>query len=958
MIRKSRSALRLWGLILLGGLISNKKLNAQQISGIPENEQENIRVKAVHCLHDVEALMQYFAQKGTSSEDVQEGIAAIQQQDIFYDSLVTIEDDLYALRADSLFPKDVSIANYFNDLHLFYNKSSDGKSILFSEFRLSPIQRKDYDFIKVYFECRYRERHKDFDADYPIRKRIALFRIEKKDETWQVKIAGIRFYNPSGADGKLTSPEEFEGEFKPFVRQRKNKLPAFTTTTDSVELSQLEIKLQRENDSLYAASLKNRLIQSEAEKKKEELYLEAVSRGDSLFKARNFADAIDAFSEARSQKPFEIYPRDKIRELTRLLADPKSDPAEILKSQLQEAKRLLKFRDYEAAMEVFQLALKLSPDDSVIKSSIRNLDEILRKSEERRAICMAGKAKVALKAFAAEADENRDNPDFFFQRARCFLQAGERKKALLDLSKAITMDGNYREAYLTRCGLYLKEGQLPAAVADLTALTSIDAQNPEHHFQKGEVLISIGDVAAAGKAFEQALVLQPDNARYLTAKAGVFRRTGRADDALQLAEKAISIRPDFPLAHFEKGLALLEKEDDKNAGSAIQRARRLGLGQTLVQQLEAMASEAEKAAEDEIKNEAPEKAIQFLKRTLILKPGYAQAHLRMAEIYVAQNKLPEALKAADQAAFVKEDFSAAYLFKGNLLLQSGEFNLALNPLYRAKRYDRKNPQIGLSLGSAFMQLQQYDSAMAWFGDAVKLKPDLAEAYLQRGICHYRKENYVRATQEFEHALRYNSRFGDAHFYIGMVNKAYNRFDKAIENFQDAEMQGYKKYDCNVEIGLSYEKLGKRSKGRQYYTQAIKLEPDLAKAYLLRGMNNLNDGNRQDAMADLDEGLKIDTSSKNVEPRTELGFLYLEFDNWPKAEALFKKTLASDRLNPKANFGLGICLFNRFESEAAMGYIEQALVAGKLNFAEIKELPGTKKLLKDKKFKALKDRFLR
>ena len=944
-------------MLLLMGLMLSNTLFAQQPTEIPENKQEDIRVRAVQRLHDLEGWMQYFSQKGTSAEDVQDAIALIGQQDIFFDSLVTFEDDLYALRADSLFPKDVSIANYFNDLHFFYNKSADGKSIVFSEIRLSPIQRKDYDFIKVYFECHYRERHKDFDADYPVRKRIALFQIEKKDDVWLAKIAGIRFYNPKGADGKLAGNEEFEKEFKPFVRQRKNKLPTFITT-DSVELSQLEIKLQRENDSLYAASLNNRLIQSEAEKKKEELYQNAVNRGDSLFKARNFADAIDAFSEARSQKPFEIYPRDKIRELTRLLADPKSDPAEVLKSQIQEAKRLLKLRDYEAAMEGFQLALRLSPEDSLLKSSIQNLGEILRKSDERKALYMAGKTKLALKAFSAEADDNRENPDFFFQRARCYLQAGERKKALSDLSKAITLDGNYREAYQIRCGLNLKEGQLPAAVADLTALTSIDAQNPEHHFQKGEVLVSVGDIAAAGKAFDQALALQPDNARYLTAKASIFRKTDRPDDALQLAEKAVSLRPDFPLAHFEKGLALLQKEDDKNAGSAIQRARRLGLGQTQVQQLEAMASEAEKAAEDEFKNEAPEKAIRFLKRTLILKPGYAQAHLRMAEIYVAQNKLPEAMKAADQAAFVKEDFSAAYLFKGNLLLQSGEFKLALNPLYRAKRYDRKNPEIGLSLGSAFMQLQQYDSAMAWFGDAVKLKPDLADAYLQRGICHYRKENYVRATQEFEQALRYNSRFGDAHFYIGMVNKAYNRFDKAIENFQDAEMQGYKKYDCNVEIGLSYEKLGKRSKGRQYYTRAISIEPDAGKAYLLRGMNNLYDRNRQDAMADLDEGLKIDTSSKNAEARTELGFLYLEFDNWPKAEALFQKTLTSDRLNPKANFGLGICLFNRFENEAAMNYIEQALVAGKLNFAEIKELPGTKKLLKDKKFKALKDRFLR
>ena len=932
---------------------------SQQPAGLSRDEQEEIRALAVQRVQNLADWMNYVTQKGTTAEDVQDCISQIFQEGLFYDSLVTLEDDLFALRADTLFPKDVTVPRYLNDWHFFYNKSMDGKSITFSDLRLSEFARKDHLFIRVYFQARYRERHRDFDQDFPARRRIATLRIEKKDEKWLATIAGISFYREKKPDGSLQTQADFEKEFRPFVKERKNKLPVFTTqSADSTDIIQAQLKLQREFDSLYADAVKTRLLSSEAQKRKEELYRRAVEKGDSLFQAGQYPEAIESYSEARAQKPFETWPRDKIRELGQLMKSPAENPALLLAARLEAADAKLKIRDYEEALQAYQLVLSMAPANDIAKEKVRSIDLILRRKAELRALYMAGSKKLASKAFSASAAAEKDNPDFYLERAKFYLHSGERKKALSDLNKAISLDGHFKDAFLLRAAFRLKEGELPLAVSDYTALQNIEPRNALHHELKARVLLAAKDPEAAEKEYSRALELEPENTEFLCAKADLLRKRKDMAEALALAEKALGLKPNFPPAHFQKGLILMEQGEEKAAGNSIQRARRLGLNQAQVQVLDDLAAGTEAQAMEEEKSDAPEKAIRLLRKSLVFRPANPQAWLSIARLNQKLNQTAEALKAVDQALFVREDFVPGYLLKGKLLLNAGEALAGTEPFYRARRYDRKNVEAALGLGKAYAGLQRLDSALVWFADVIRLDPGMAEAYLQRGICHFRKENYVRASQDFESALKNNSRMAEAHFYLGKVNKAYNRFDQAIDDFEEAAALGFIPYECFLEIGAAYEKLAKEEKAKQFYTKAIAVNPDKAEAYLLRGLCRLRDNEARDAMADLDEGLKIDTAIGRAPFRVELGFLCLQFDNSPKAEICFLKALSFDRYHPRANFGLGICQFHKGETGLAMRSFEQGLIAKKLDFQEIKKMPGMKKILKAEKFKELKETYLR
>ena len=939
-------------------LAFNFSVFAQKPEDISKEEQEELRSMAVQRIQNLADWLNFITQKGTSSEDVQDCIGQMFQEHLFFDSLVTLEDDIYAIRADTMFPKDVGLSKYLNDWHFFYNKSMDGKSITYSDLRLSGFSRKEYLFLKVYFLARYRERHKDFDEDYPPRKRVATLRLEQVEGKWQVSIAGISFYRGLMADGSLISESAFEEEFRPFVKEKKNRMPLNSNGVADSSQVEVQFKLQKEYDSLYAEAVKGKLLLSENQKKKENQYLAAIEKADSLLLAKMFPEAIEVYTEARTLKPFEIYPRNKIRELGQLLVSTNKQPQDIFNEKVAEGDLKKKLRDYESAIQSYQIALHLFPDHAGLKEKMHTCENILRRRAEIRSMYMSGNKKLALKAFSNEANSNKENPDFYFERAKCYLHTGDRKKGISDLNKAISLDPGFKGALLVRAAFWEKEKNLPLAIADYTVLISVDPNFPEFHFLKGQALAASKDYETALLEYDKAIKADANQAAYLCGKADVLRIQKNYSEAIGLTEKAISLKPSFANSHFIKGLVLLEQGEEKPAAQAILKARRLGLAQGFLKNLDELAEACEKQAEQLEKQDAAENAFAMLRKSIALRPAWPGVYMQLAGLHVRQKRMNDAIKAVDQAIFVKEDFLPAYIKKGELLLSTKEFEAALNPFYSARRLDRKNLDACVGIGEAFTNMQKYDSAMFWFGEAIKLKSDFARAYLQRGICHFRKESYVRASQDLEDAIRYESGLAEAYFYKGKVNKAYNRFDKAIDDFSSAIQYGYSKFECNIEVGNSYEKIGKPEKALRFFTAAINENRDRPEAYLFRGMSNLRSDNKKDAMADLDEGLKIDTSLALAPYRIELGFLCLEFDEFVKAESNFIKALIFDRYSPRANFGLGICEFQRGEIGVSMKSFEQALLVKKLEFAQIKKMPGIKKILKHEKFKELREIYLK
>ncbi len=940
-----------WLLILAFFIGAGSQTVFCQDKELDARDRDEIRSKAIGLVKDFEQMLNVLGTKGTTASDVEDIVKQATEEDgrMFYDNKVNIEDDLYSLKADSGSPKDVSIQKYLNDWDLFYTKGYD-ESVSFADLRLSDFASKEYRFIKVYFTSQLKNKHKDFDQNYPMRKRVALIRFEKKGDAWVAWINGISFFSGKRLNGTEYTPETFEEDYKPFVKEKKARLVSTSGSEVDSTLTGTQINLQKQNDSLYAAAVKAQIQKSEEQLKRDADYTKAIAKGDSLLTAKLFPAALEAYTEARAFKPFEIYPRSKINELTKLLASGSSDPKDIADKQVAEGDRRFKTRDYEGARQAYQVGLNIFPENQSIKDKIAQSDKVIRNKAEIRSRYMAKNFKLALKEYGKVIAEDKANPDYYFERAQCYLAMGDSKRAMTDLNKAIELDGNFQSALAARSQVFQKSGDLTRAISDYATLLSIDPQNNEYHFRHGVLLALGNDLDAAVKDFDSAIQIDAKDVQSICAKSDALRKLKKLDAALTAAEKAIEVNPNFSGGQFQKGLASLEKGLDDQASIAFSKAIRIGLNPEQEKVLDVFNEDYMKKARDADGKGETAEAIRWVKKAITVKPKSAESFYFLGLQNEKQGKLSEALLSLDQSVFIKDDYMPAYLKKGQILFIQKDFKNCIEPFYKVKRLDKKNIDACLGLGDAFVNLQQYDSAMVWYGAALEIKPDFSRALLLRGKCHFIKENYRRSLMDFEDAIKQDKRNAEAYFYKGKINKALKQFDKSVDDFNEALELGYSKYECAVEVGNAYSQMGSHSKAIRYFTSAIKEDPNKGKAYELRGLAYLIEEDYKNALADLDEALKIDTSLGKALNRIELGFLKLRFNDLDGAEVNFNRALDFDAYNPRANYGLAATFFLQGKKEMSMNTFEQAFIPRKLEYDKIKKDPWMKTIVKDKDFK--------
>ena len=101
-------------------------------------------------------------------------------------------------------------------------------------------------------------------------------------------------------------------------------------------------------------------------------------------------------------------------------------------------------------------------------------------------------------------------------------------------------------------------------------------------------------------------------------------------------------------------------------------------------------------------------------------------------------------------------------------------------------------------------------AIEYLNNAIKLKPDLAEAYHIRGITYAKLNQYQRAIEDFNEAIRLQPNDAEAYQSRGVTRTALLQYQRAIEDFNTV----------------------------------IRLKPDNADAYKCRGYVYFNQGNKK------------------------------------------------------------------------------------------------------------------
>jgi predicted O-linked N-acetylglucosamine transferase (SPINDLY family) len=123
-----------------------------------------------------------------------------------------------------------------------------------------------------------------------------------------------------------------------------------------------------------------------------------------------------------------------------------------------------------------------------------------------------------------------------------------------------------------------------------------------------------------------------------------------------------------------------------------------------------------------------EQAAQYLRIVLKLRPGWAEAHNNLGNVYAAQKKLPEAVACFQEAISLKPDFAAAHNNLGNALQEQSKPDEAVASLKKALRLDPDNANAYLTLGSAYKDQGRLNESREAYRAALRVRPDAADIH--------------------------------------------------------------------------------------------------------------------------------------------------------------------------------------------------------------------------------------
>ena len=158
--------------------------------------------------------------------------------------------------------------------------------------------------------------------------------------------------------------------------------------------------------------------------------------------------------------------------------------------------------------------------------------------------------------------------------------------------------------------------------------------------------------------------------------------------------------------------------------------------------------------------------------------------------------------------------------------------------------------------SVEVKSENFQEAIVAYNEAIRLNPQYADAYNDRGVVRSALGNFSEGITDFERALQINPQYFIAYVNLGIVRLNLNDNQQAITDFDRALKINSNFADAYFNRGKAYFNLGKKEKAIADYDRVLKINPNYAQAYDSRAIVRFRLGDKQGAIEDFSLALQL------------------------------------------------------------------------------------------------------
>ncbi|MBW4480435.1 MAG: tetratricopeptide repeat protein [Tolypothrix brevis GSE-NOS-MK-07-07A] len=247
--------------------------------------------------------------------------------------------------------------------------------------------------------------------------------------------------------------------------------------------------------------------------------------------------------------------------------------------------------------------------------------------------------------------------------------------------------------------------------------------------------------------------------------------------------------------------------------------------------------------------------------------------------------------------------------------------IRLNPNY-AYAYNNR--------GIARKYLGDKQQALADYNTAIKINPNFAAAYYNRGVIHAEMGEKLLALADYNQAIKIDSKNADVYNNRGSVHFDLANKLLAIKDYNQAIKINPNYGEAYYNRGIAHSALGEKLLAIKDYNQAIKINPNYSEAYYNRGNARSALGDKQKAIEDYNQAIKINPNY--VAAYYNRGVIRAEMGNMQGALADYNQAIKINPNYSEAYINRGVVRKEMGDMQGALADYNQAIKINP-NFAE-------------------------
>lgn len=177
---------------------------------------------------------------------------------------------------------------------------------------------------------------------------------------------------------------------------------------------------------------------------------------------------------------------------------------------------------------------------------------------------------------------------------------------------------------------------------------------------------------------------------------------------------------------------------------------------------------------------APTRLINALEAQVRNSPNDVILRVRLGEALGSARKFPQAIEQFNQALQIDPNHVGAHLDLGMVAMLTGKDDQAeeyfkkvieLTDQAEFSRADKRRENAFYNLGLLMLRQEQYDQAVGYFKEALRIRKDASDTYLNLARALRGMEDYDGAIEQAEFALAFDPGYAEALFTMGQLYEA-------------------------------------------------------------------------------------------------------------------------------------------------------------------------------------------